>query len=119
MIHILTTIVEEPNPVGQVHQLKEIEITLSSLIKQWDHEVEQVQCDWRKPWTWCRKINLVKLTNFLMFALDKFINVVDSMIDLGPDKKATVLNAISRLYDYTIKEAMPLWLKPFSGKVKK
>ena len=74
---------------------------------------------WYKPWTWFRKTNLVRVTNFLLFALDEFINVVDDIVDLGEDKKATVLDAISSLYDYTIREALPIWLKPFAGSVKR
>ena len=37
----------------------------------------------------------------------------------GADKKATVLVAVEKLYDYVIREAMPIWLKPFSGLIKK
>jgi hypothetical protein len=111
-------LVEEPHPVGKVHEVEEIETRLVALANQWDAEVGVAKFTWYKPWTWFRKTNLVRLTNFLLFALDEFINVVDDVVDLGEDKKATVLNAISRLYDYTIREAMPIWLKPFAGRVK-
>jgi hypothetical protein len=29
-----------------------------------------------------------------------------------------VLNALEKLYDYVIREAMPFWLRPISGTVK-
>ena len=111
-------LVEEPNPIGKVHEVEELETKLVALAEQWDAEIETIKSTWYKPWTWFRKTNLVRVTNFLLLALDEFIQVVDDAIDLGEDKKATVLNAISRLYDFVIREALPFWLKPFASRVK-
>ncbi len=36
----------------------------------------------------------------------------------GPEQKVTVLKGIDRLYEYVIKEALPIWLKPFAKQVK-
>ena len=50
--------------------------------------------------------------------LDDFVVTVSTVIISGPDKKATVLNAVDRLYDYTVKEAMPIWMRPFAAPIK-
>lgn len=111
--------IEKPNPVGNVHDIEEIKIHLMALIAAWDAELEETKKKaWWKPWTWFQKVNLVKATNFLLQSLDEFIQIVDQAIELGPDKKATVLDVISRLYDYVIAEALPIWLKPFAAPVK-
>jgi hypothetical protein len=116
---IRALMIEEPNPIGEVHEVPEVEEHLVALAEAWDAQKEaEGGSVWYKPWTWFRKSNLVKVTNFLLMSLDELIGMVDDVIDTGPDKKATVLNAISRLYDYVIKEAMPIWLKPFAGRVK-
>jgi hypothetical protein len=112
-------LVDKPKPIGEIYNIPELEVKLVTLTEQWDKELEKDNASkWYKPWTWFRKANLTRVTNFLLFSLDEFIQLVDNVIELGPDKKATVLFAISRLYDYIIKEAMPIWLKPFAGKVK-
>ena len=110
---------EEPNPVGQIHKIEEMENHFMALVATWDEELEATKSKaWYKPWTWFRRVNLVKVTNFLLRSLDEFIQIVDNAIDSGPDKKATVLDVISRLYDYVIAEALPIWLKPFAAQVK-
>lgn len=117
---MIRLLVENSNPIGKAHEIEVVEDQLNVLANQWDTiiEEEKNKFAWWKPWTWGRKTNLVKLTNFLLVALDEFIKKVDDLVDLGEDKKATVLDAISRLYDYTVREAMPIWLKPLAGKIK-
>lgn len=117
----LLNIQAEPNPVGDVHEVDAIEEQLIALAQQWDEQVEVAESkwtDWLMPWKWGRKVNLFQVTDFLIKSLDGLIALVDEKIDLGPDKKATVLDAIDRLYEYVIKEALPIWLKPFAARVK-
>lgn len=110
---------EEPNPVGEVYIVDTIEEQIEALKGQWDELTADVQStSWWKVWNWGQKIKLTKVTDFLIKALDDLIHEIDGVLDNGADKKATVLDAISRLYDYVIREALPIWLKPFAGRVK-
>jgi hypothetical protein len=102
---------DKANPIGSIHKINEIENKISHYMQMWD-ELKKVKSFW-KP-----KIDFSKITNFLLFALDDFINIISIIEIPGKDKKATVLDAIDRLYEYTIKEAMPFWMKPFAGAVK-
>lgn len=102
---------DKANPIGLVHKIDEVEDKLIHYARMWD-EINRTRNFW-KP-----KIDLSKITNFLLFALDDFINIVSVVAIPGPDKKATVLDAVDRLYEYTIKEAMPFWMKPFAGVIK-
>lgn len=118
----LLNINAEPNPVGEAYQIDAIEEQLIALAQQWDEEVI-VEAEWNwyfwlTPWKWGRKVSLFQVTDFLIKSLDGLIALVDEHVDLGPDKKATVLDAIDRLYEYVIKEALPIWLKPFAARVK-
>lgn len=120
MFRILT-LQEAPNPIGDAHEISEIETQLVALADQWDAQISEVQFKWYywlMPWKWGRTVSLFVVTDFLLKSLDVLINLVDEHVDLGPDKKATVLSAIERLYDYVIREAMPIFLRPFAGVVK-
>lgn len=112
---------QEPNPVGEARQIDAVEDQLIFLASQWDKETtapEWVWYYWAMPWKWGQNVSLFKVTDFLIKSLDRMIEIVEEAVDLGPDKKATVLNAISRLYDYVVREAIPVWLRPFSARVK-
>lgn len=102
------------NPVGAVIQDEGIENFIVVMSANWDEQKEA--SPWWKIW---KKISFSKITGFLLKALDDLIAYVDEFVDVsGPDKKATVLNAIGRLYDYIVIEAMPVWMKPFSKSIK-
>lgn len=105
--------VPEANPVGQAHDVLDRHITL--LKEQWD--VENPSIPWWKFWK--RRASIMKVVSFLIDTLDGLIVYVDEFMDLeGKDKKATVLRAIEILYDYIVKEVIPIWLRPMSGAVK-
>lgn len=104
----------EVNPVGEVQQLEVVEQRVVALASQWREENP-------KPKWWQigeKGTTLYKVAKFIINALDEFILFVDDQIDSGADKKATVIYAIGLLYDYIVKEAMPLWLRPFAGKIR-
>jgi hypothetical protein len=80
----------------------------------WDSTKEKVS--WWEIW---KQAKISTATKFLLKCLDDLIGYVDQIVDTsGPDKKATVLLAIAQIYDYIIKEAMPIWLKPFASVVR-
>ena len=66
------------------------------------------------------KINLKDSASFLIKSLDELINHVEKLIGdgNGGTKKEMVLKAISIIFDYVAKEAMPFFLKPFSNQIK-
>jgi hypothetical protein len=100
----------EADPVGNPQVIESVETLLESHMRNWDEA--------KSKWSWFTKFDSSKITNFLMKALDDFIIAVDSSSLLGTDKKATVLSATDRLYDYIIREAMPIWLMPFTSVIK-
>lgn len=101
---------EKSDPVGKPQVIESVEALLDLYMRLWDKSKE-------KKSIWGR-FDSSRVTNFLMRALDDFIVAVDSSEILGKDKKATVLLAVDRLYDYVVREALPIWLVPFSGVVK-
>lgn len=100
------------DPVGNIISVPEIEEKLQKYIQIWKDSNSNTKSFW-KP-----KISFSRITNFLLFALDDFISVLTKIPIPGPDKKATVLNAISKLYDFTVQEALPIYLKPFASIIK-
>jgi hypothetical protein len=101
----------ETNPIGNA-QVTAITDKVESLAVKWDEQIAETARSW-----WSR-ISLYKVTRFLLDSLDDLICFVDNLIDSGPDKKATVMSAVEKLYDHVVKEAMPIWLKPFSPAIK-
>jgi len=105
--------VQEINPVGKVQKLENVDNLVKQLVAEWDNEEKP------KWWQcWKKGTFLCKATKFVIRALDKLIDAVEDAIPSGADKKATVLAAISVIYDFVVKEAVPIWAKPFAGKIK-
>lgn len=105
---------QEVHPVGQVIDDEHISRFVETMKTLWDSTKEKVE--WWKFW---KRVSPVPVTNFLLKCLDDLIAYVDQIVDAsGEDKKATVLNAIGRIYDYVVREAMPLCLVPFSGVIR-
>lgn len=105
---------DESNPVGTAYIDENIDNFIKIMSDEWDANKENIP--W---WAFWKRISLTRVTNFLLGTIDDLIAYVDDVIDNGPDKKATVLNAIDNLYDYVVREALPIWLKPFSSVIKK
>lgn len=101
------------NPIGKIHSDQNLENFVITMSNVWDKQREIVP--WYRPF---KKIQLTKVTNFLIHVLDDVVAYVDHLEIGGPDKKATVLRVIELLYDHVIKEAMPFWLKPFANQIK-
>ena len=101
---------EQADPVGKKQFVESVEALLDLYMRLWDQKKSTRSALFR--------FDASKVTNFLLRAVDDFIVAVDSSNILGQDKKATVLYAMDRLYDYVSREALPLWLVPFAGVVK-
>lgn len=102
---------DHADPVGEVRPLESVEQMLESLKRVWDERSSGRHF-------WKSSVSLTKVTGFLLYALDGLVNAVNESLITGPDKKATVLDAIDRLYDYTVREALPIWLRPIAGPIK-
>lgn len=103
----------ENDPVGIELASNDISDFIDAMKKVWD--ASNTKIPWYKPW---KKINFVPVTNFLINCLDELVSYVENIAIPGPDKKATVLAALEKIYDYIIAEGLPIWLKPFAGKIK-
>lgn len=101
---------EIADPVGKPQTVESVEALLDMYKRLWDESKVR-----KSAWA---RFDASKVTNFLMRAMDDFIVAVDHSEIMGQDKKATVLLATDRLYDYIVREAMPIWLVPFAGVIK-
>jgi hypothetical protein len=106
------------SPIGTVHNLELIEEKLKELRNNWDNQLKNISNTWWQNYGLKRKASLALATKFLINSLDDLVSIVDGLLDSGPDKKATVLDALSKLYDYIIKEGLPIWLIPFAMPLK-
>lgn len=105
---------ETPNPIGTPVENYYINIFVESMKVVWDTTKKKTR--WWKFW---EKVKLTTVTNFLLNCLDDLIAYVDQMENVcGADKKATVLFAIGKIYDYVIKEAMPIAMWPFANVIR-
>jgi len=99
------------DPVGLVHRVEAVEKRIEFYKALWSSQ-------WAGKSVWVPKVGLSRLTNFLMVALDDLVVLMSEVAIPGHDKKATVLDAIDRLYDYTVREAMPIWMRPIASPIK-
>lgn len=104
--------IESVNPVGQARLIPEFENKILELSNKWDEKIKN-SSSWIK-----NKVSLTTITLFLLGALDELVLTIDMFLESGPDKKATVLNGLDRLYEYILKEGIPIWLRPFAALIK-
>jgi len=55
---------------------------------------------------------------FMLQSLDILVLELDQMVMAGKDKKATVLEILSGLFDTVVAPALPSWAKPFVSAIK-
>lgn len=88
--------------------IAQLNAVLADLKARWDQE-NVIQPVW---WS-IHRTNLVKITMFLLNCLDELVQFVETFIPDGTDKKTAVIMVISKLFDYVLVKAAPIWLKPF------
>jgi hypothetical protein len=103
---------ESVNPIGKVQVVPEFEEKIIELSNQWDEKIKNSN-SWIK-----NRVSITTITLFLIGALDELIVTINEFLESGPDKKATVLNGLDRLYEYVLREGIPIWLRPFASVVK-
>lgn len=89
------------------------------ITEKFEEKIEEVVDQWQQETILeNKKITIKQVTTILLVALDKFINLAEVLISNGPDKKTAVLSSMDKTYDYIVKEALPIWLKPFASSIK-
>lgn len=109
---------QNSNPIGKAQDLPEFNETVLVLSERWDESIKGISTNWLYSWGIKSKAGLSLATGFLLGALDELIVTVDQLLENGPDKKATVLAGLDRLYEYVMREALPVWLRPFATLIK-
>ena len=108
----------ESDPIGIIYPLSKFEDKVFYLKNKWDEETKNNPKVWFESWG-VKKINLTLATNFILGCLDELVMTIDDLLEYGPDKKATVLSGIDKIYDYVLKEGLPIWLRPLAAPVKR
>jgi hypothetical protein len=108
------------NPIGQAQDIQKVNNKVNDVIAKWEEDNPKPKISWWNPFSWWkqRRTSLLKVTLFLFECVDNFIRYIENEVIKGADKKATVIAAVTIIYDYVVKEAMPPWAKPFAGKIK-
>jgi len=64
------------------------------------------------------KVSLAQANVVFLHAIDYLIQKIEPIVIPGEDKKATVMDALSKIYDATIGSVMPFWMLPFNSIIK-
>jgi hypothetical protein len=94
---------EFANPIGQSDIIRVKQYVESTLVNWKDYVVK----NWKS------------LTRFLLISIDVIVLDLENTLLKGPDKKATVLDVLSKIYDAIIPDMLPYLLKPFNSQIKK
>jgi hypothetical protein len=100
------------NPIGIAQFVPEFENKILELSNKWDEKIKNSNY-WLK-----NKVSLATISLFLLGSLDELIITINDFLESGPDKKATVLYGLDRLYEYVLREGIPIWLRPFATLIK-
>lgn len=101
---------DRANPVGIAYKVEDLENKIAQYAAAWRDQKSK-----KSLWS---SSDFSKATTFILYALDDFIITVMAVVISGPDKKATVLDAVSRLYDFTAAEVLPIWMRPIAMPIK-
>lgn len=93
-----------------IHKLDQYLVDLKT---RWDQENPGNRSWWKITNTY-----LITATVFIINILDELIVFVEGIIPAGDDKKAAVTAIVSKLFDYIVVQAFPIWLKPFAPIIK-
>lgn len=93
--------------------ISKLESYLNDLKTRWNQENPG-----NKSWWRVSQLYLIKATSFILSILDELILFVEPLIPEGSDKKVAVIAMTSKLFDYIVTQAFPIWLKPFSKTIK-
>ena len=95
------------NPVGVVQE-----------VAGFSDMVERLKTNWVVVKAQFGKVNWSVGVQFLSKCLDQLVCYLVDQNLAGADKKATVLDAFSKIFDTVVADLFPIWLKPFSSTIK-
>lgn len=93
------------NPIGNAN-LQFVQSYINEILAAWSKLDAQVKKKWPE------------VISFGLKACDYLVRMIEKVALSGPDKKATVIAALSAVYDIVIAQSLPLYLKPFNTKIK-
>jgi len=88
------------NPVGDSQDI--INDKVEEVINAWLESHPEASTWWKRV-----SVQWVEVVSFLMRASDYFIKVIDKLVESGPDKKATVLESLAKVYDAIVPGLLP------------
>lgn len=111
VVEILEASGNPVNPIGNEKSTVDINSFLNILKKKWD----DLAVSLKETGTFSFK----SAVKFLVFSLDALIIFSENVLpgETGADKKATVLMGVGILYEYVLKQFLPLWLRPFATSI--
>lgn len=101
---------------------------IQEVLMKMDNKLEELKTDWLvsqgDTTGFFSKFRLgsVRVTRgvqFIIKSLDHLIQYVEDLIPSGEDKKTAVIVLIGKLYDFSISQNLPIWLKPIGSIIKK
>lgn len=101
------------NPVGTVVQDENISMFVEAMVSLWKEN--NGEAAW---WQFWKRVNFLKVANFLINCLDDLISYFVQHNIPGADKKATVIDTLGAIYDAITKGLLPIYLIPFSSGIK-
>jgi len=107
----------DTNPVGNPQQVNALELKVNELLNVWKSENPVKKGFFNVLFN--VKVSFNKVTAFLINSLDEFVQLVDTELGDGADKKATVMVYVEKLYDEIVTLSLPFFLKPFSLPIKR
>lgn len=90
------------NPIGTA-DVKQVEAFLRTILENWKNYVTK---NWKA------------VAYFFFMSIDFIVTQLDNTNLLGADKKATVLDVLSKVYDAIVPGMLPLLIKPFNTQIK-
>jgi len=99
-------------------QVNAVEDYVNALAEEYVAVAKEKAPRWWEFWKRIPSTRFHQVTQFILKSLDGLINFVEPMIPAGEDKKAVVLAATAKLFDFAVREIMPIWLRPFLPAIK-
>lgn len=101
--------------IGEVQDvIQQLEGYLQDFKARWDLQKPKIQ-----SWLSLPHSYVLQIFNFIVSAADELILFLATTNLANTDKKSAVMAVLNNLYDYVAAQALPIWLRPFNGSIKK
>jgi hypothetical protein len=104
------------DPIGKVLVDEAVVGYVDAVKTTWTENKEVIP--WWKFW---KRHDLATALAFMLNCIDElvFLAEISGIIVLGPDKKATVIDSVGKLFDHIVAPILPVWLKPATSMIRK